>query len=51
MILPPTWQQVFDFFGTPLMIGLTPGQILGEAGLLPIRQFDQGYRAHVCIYG
>ncbi len=41
MILPPPWPQVLDFFGTPLVIEPLPSQFSSEAGLLPIRQFDQ----------
>jgi hypothetical protein len=33
--------QVLDFFGTPLAIELSPGQLSSDAGLLPIREFDQ----------
>jgi hypothetical protein len=35
------WPQVLDFFGTPLVIEPSAGQLCGDAGLLPIRQFDQ----------
>ena len=41
MILPASWLQVLDFFGTPIIIEPTSGQLSGDAGLLPIRQFDQ----------
>jgi hypothetical protein len=41
MSIPPAWPQVLDFFGTPLVIGPSPGQLSGDAGLLPIRQFDE----------
>jgi hypothetical protein len=30
-----------DFFGTPLVVEPSPGQLSSDAGLLPIRQFDQ----------
>ena len=33
--------QVLDYFGTPLVIEPSPGQLSGDAGLLAIRQFDQ----------
>ena len=33
--------QVLDFFGTPLVIEPSPGQLASDAGLLPLRQFDQ----------
>jgi hypothetical protein len=41
MSVPPAWPQVLDFFGTPLVIEPSPGQLSGDAGLLPVRQFDQ----------
>src|SRR5215510_4896057 len=41
MSIPPGWPQVLDFFGTPLVIEPSPGQLSGDAGLLPIRQFDE----------
>ncbi len=33
--------QCLDFFGTPLVIEPLPGQLTSDAGLLPIRPFDQ----------
>jgi hypothetical protein len=41
MSIPPAWPQVLDFFGTPLVIEPSAGQLSSDAGLLPIRQFDQ----------
>ena len=41
MILSPAWPQVLDFLGTPVVIEPSPGQLSSDAGLLPIRQFDQ----------
>jgi hypothetical protein len=41
MNVPPAWPQVLDFFGTPLVIEPSPGQLSSDGGLLPIRQFDQ----------
>src|SRR5215472_12864225 len=41
MSLPGVWPQVLDFFGTPLVIEPSPGQLSSDAGLLPIRQFDE----------
>jgi hypothetical protein len=41
MSLPGVWPQILDFFGTPLVLGPSPGQLSGDAGLLPVRQFDQ----------
>jgi Transposase DDE domain group 1 len=40
MSVPPAWPQVLDFFGTPLVIEPSRGQLSGDAGLLPIRQYD-----------
>ena len=41
MIVPLAWPQNLAFFGTALVIELSPGQLSGDAGLLPIRQFDE----------
>jgi hypothetical protein len=41
MSVPPTWPQVLDFFGTPIVIEPSPGQLSSDAGLLSIRQFDE----------
>jgi hypothetical protein len=41
MSIPLAWPQVLDFFGTPLVLEPSPGQLSSDAGLLPIRQFDQ----------
>ena len=41
MSVPLAWPQVLDFFGTPLVIEPSQGQLSGDAGLLPIRQFDE----------
>ena len=41
MSIPPAWPQVLDFFGMSLVIEPSRGQLSGDAGLLPIRQFDQ----------
>ena len=41
MSIPSAWPQVLDFFGTPLVIEPSPGQLSCDAGLLPIRQFDE----------
>ena len=41
MSVPGAWPQVLDFFGTPLVIEPSPGQLSSDAGLLPIRQFDE----------
>jgi hypothetical protein len=39
--LPPARPQVHDFFGAPPVIEPSPGQPSGDAGLLPVRPFDQ----------
>jgi hypothetical protein len=41
MSVPCAWPHVLDFFGTPLVIEPSPGQLSSDAGLLPVRQFDQ----------
>src|SRR5262249_48452179 len=41
MSVPAAWPQVLDFFGTPLVIEPSPGQLSSDAGLLPVRQFDR----------
>jgi hypothetical protein len=41
MSIPAAWPQVLDFFGTPMVIAPSPGQLSGDTGLLPVRQFDQ----------
>jgi hypothetical protein len=38
--IPPARSQVLDFFGTPIVIEPSAGQLSSDAGLLPIRQFD-----------
>ena len=51
MSIPPAWPQVLDFFGIPLVLEPSPGQLSGDAGLLPVRQFDQRIgltRANAC---
>jgi hypothetical protein len=40
MSIPPGWPQILDLFGTPLVVEPSPGQLPGDAGLLPVRQFD-----------
>jgi hypothetical protein len=41
MSLPAAWPQVLHFFGIPIVIEPSPSQLSSDAGLLPIRQFDQ----------
>ena len=40
MSLPAAWPQILDFFGGPSVPEPPPGQFTSDAGLLPIRQFD-----------
>jgi hypothetical protein len=35
------WPQCLAFFGTPLVIEPSPGQLSDDAGVLPIRRCDQ----------
>jgi hypothetical protein len=37
----PAGPQTLDFFGVPLVVEPAHGQLTSDAGLLPIRQFDQ----------
>ena len=39
--IQPVWQESLDFFGTPLVIQPSAGQLSSDAGLLPFRQLDQ----------
>jgi hypothetical protein len=41
MSIPSAWPQSLDFFGTPIVIEPSPGQLSSDAGLLPVRQFDE----------
>src|SRR5260370_660876 len=41
MSIQPVWQHDLDFFGTPILVEPSRGQLSSDAGLLPIRQFDQ----------
>jgi Transposase DDE domain group 1 len=41
MNTPSAWPQVLDFFRTPLVLSPSAGQLSSDAGLLPIRQFDE----------
>lgn len=42
MSIAATWPQCLALFSTPLAIELSAGQLSGDAGLLSMRQFDQG---------
>jgi hypothetical protein len=35
MSVPAAWPQVLDFFGTPLVIEPSPGQLSSDAGCCP----------------
>lgn len=42
MILQSAWQNAFDFLGSkPIVVAPVEQQLTSDAGLLPIRQFDQ----------
>jgi hypothetical protein len=41
MSVPSAWPQILDFFGTPLVIEPSTGQLNSDAGLLTVHQFDQ----------
>src|SRR5690242_18663363 len=41
MSVPTPWPLVLDFFGTPLVREPSPDQLSSDAGLLPLRQFDE----------
>jgi hypothetical protein len=41
MSIPAAWPQVLDCFGAPLVLVPSPGQLTSDAGLLPIRPFDE----------
>lgn len=41
MRIAPAWPQCLAFFGTPLVMELSLGQLAGDAGLRLVRQFDQ----------
>ena len=41
MIIQSVWQQSLGFFGKPVVIQPSESELTSDAGLLPIRQFDQ----------
>ncbi len=41
MIIQSVWQQSFDFFGKPVVVKPSEAELSVDAGLLPIRQFDE----------
>jgi hypothetical protein len=45
MSIQSAWQVTFDFFGVPLQIEPSQAQLTSDAGLLPLRQFDE----HICL--
>jgi hypothetical protein len=40
MSIPPAWPRVLDFFGRALVLEPSDGQLSSDAGLLPLRPFD-----------
>src|SRR2546423_1486754 len=42
MAPPPAWQQTFDFFPrVPIVVEPSEARLSSDAGLLPVRQFDE----------
>jgi hypothetical protein len=41
VIIRSVWQQSFDFFGKPVVVQPGEAELTSDAGLLPIREFDQ----------
>ena len=41
MTIPAAWPRVLDFYGSPLVIEPLAGQLTSDAGLLPVREFDE----------
>jgi len=41
MSILPVWVLCLDSFGMPFVIEPAPGRLSGDAGLLPIREFDE----------
>jgi len=41
MIIQSAWQMSFDFFSKPVVVQASEATLTSDAGLLPIRQFDQ----------
>jgi len=41
MSIQPAWQQTFAFFGPPIVVEPSRATLSSDAGLLPIRQFDE----------
>jgi hypothetical protein len=43
MSIQPAWQHTLDFFGTPIVVEPSAGQLSSDGGLLPFRQFDEQF--------
>src|ERR1051325_9912370 len=41
MSIQPAWQRTFDFFDLPVVIEPSRATLSSDAGLLPLRDFDQ----------
>ena len=41
MIIQSVWQMSFDFFDKPVVVEPSEAELTSDAGLLPIRQFDE----------
>jgi hypothetical protein len=48
MNVPDAWPQVLNFFGTPLVIEPSQGQLSSDAGLLPIRRSPPPKKSRRC---
>jgi hypothetical protein len=44
MSIQPAWQESFLFFDLPIVVEPSAGQLSSDAGLLPIREFDERLR-------
>src|SRR5579871_3541708 len=44
MSIQPAWQETFLFFDLPVVVEPSAGQLSSDAGLLPIREFDEQLR-------
>lgn len=41
MSIQPAWQETFFFFDLPIVVEPSQGQLSSDAGLLPLREFDE----------
>src|SRR4051812_29935290 len=50
MSVPAAWPEVLDFFGTPLVIQPSGGQLSGDAGLLPSPSRPRRFRSRTVLF-